>query len=239
MPIEFPSEWKTDAWHGGLRHRFELDGHDAWFIEPETPAGDGRWSWCMVWPEAFVERVGVEDLLKRGFYHAHVDAFATRANPEGQTVLRKFHELAVRLGLAPQVNLIGLSWGGFFSLRYASENPDKVACIYLDAPVCNMADRSTPAAEARFHGLAAAYAMDEAAMTRSPLNPINALAPIVEARIPIFAATGEADVEVPVANNIDIVERRIHELGGSIVIRRRPGRSDAGRTPARMSTPPP
>ena len=64
MPIEFPSEWKTDAWHGGLRHRFELDGHDAWFIEPETPAGDGRWSWCMVWPEAFVERVGVEDLLK-------------------------------------------------------------------------------------------------------------------------------------------------------------------------------
>lgn len=57
MKINFPEEWQIDEWYGGLRHKFEIDGHSAWFVEPENSAGDGRWTWCMVWPEAFVERV--------------------------------------------------------------------------------------------------------------------------------------------------------------------------------------
>lgn len=221
MPIVFPNEWKTEEWYGGLRHEFEIDGHTAWFVEPHKPAGGGRWSWCMIWPEAFVERVGVVDLLKRGFYHAHIDALSTYATAEGQELLLKFYNQAISLGLAPKVNLIGMSWGGFFSLRFASEHPEKIACIYLDAPLCNMADRSTPSAEQRFHNLRAAYGMEEEEMKDSPLNPINALKPIVESAIPIFAATGEADDSVPVSNNINILEERIIALGGNITIRRR------------------
>jgi len=221
MKIQFPKEWKTDEWYGGLRHVFEIDGHAAWFVEPKNPVGDGRWTWCMIWPEAFVPRVGVPELLAQGFYHAHIDALTTYATPEGQKLLLKFYAKAQELGLAPKVNLIGMSWGGFFSLRFASENPDKVSCIYLDAPLCNMADRSTPAAAQRCEELKKNYGLTAKEMETSRFNPINALEPIVKAGIPIFAATGEGDTSVPVAMNINIVEKRFKELGGKISICRR------------------
>lgn len=222
MNVNFPEEWEKEDWNGGTRHKFEIDGHSAWFVEPENPAGDGRWTWCMIWPEAFVERVGVPELLERGFYHAHIDALSTHATPAGQELLLKFYAKAMELGLAPKVNLIGMSWGGFFSLRFASENPEKIACIYLDAPLCNMADRSCPSADGRFQHLQKSYGMSEQEMLESQLNPINAMKPIADAGIPILCATGEIDEAVPVDNNINIVEKRFKELGGNIVIRRRP-----------------
>lgn len=221
MRAQFPREWKTEEWYGYTRHRFEIDGHDAWFVEPEYPVGDGRWTWCMCWPEAFVPRVGVPELLALGFYHGHVDAMETRANPEGQKLLRKFHAQAVELGLAPRANVIGMSWGGFFSLRFASENPDKVACLYLDAPLCNMAARDGLGAPQRRKELAELHGISDAETETSFHNPINALEPIAKAGIPIFAATGENDVTLPVASHINIVEERYKALGGKIEIRRR------------------
>ena len=73
--IVFPESWTADEWYGFTRHHFDFEGCKAWIVEPKYPAGDGRWSWCTVWPEAFVRRVGIVALLEHGFYHVHVDAF--------------------------------------------------------------------------------------------------------------------------------------------------------------------
>ena len=43
--------------------------------------------------------------------------------------------LVKELGFAPKVNLIGMSWGGSFSTRYAATYPQNVRRIYLDAPL--------------------------------------------------------------------------------------------------------
>jgi len=42
------------------------------------------------------------------------------------------------MGFAEKPALIGLSRGGLYCYNWAIENPDKVACIYGDAPVCDM-----------------------------------------------------------------------------------------------------
>ncbi len=217
--IQFPQEWIKEKWYGGILHIFEIDGHQAWFVEPENPAGDGRWTWCMIWPEAFVPRTGVPELLERGFYHAHIDVLSTHATPEGQKTILKFYWKALELGLAPKVNLIGMSWSGFFSLRFASENPEKISCIYLDAPLCNIADRSVPQMAEISQILQQEYGLTEAEMQTSFYNPVNALKPI--AGIPVFAAIGEDDLVVPPANHINILEKRFKALDGNIKICRR------------------
>ena len=183
--IVFPESWTTDVWYGFTRHSFDFEGCKAWVVEPEFPAGDGRWSWCTVWPESFVKRVGTLELLEHGFYHAHVDAFQFRASPEGIALMGRFQELLVNLGLSPKANLIGMSWGGFFSLRYAETFPDRVCAIYLDAPVCNAADPEPNAAK-RLATILENYHLSFEEMAKSKLNPLNNVGTIVEAGIPLF-----------------------------------------------------
>ena len=47
-------------------------------------------------------------------------------------------------------------------------------------------------------------------------NPLDNLAPLAAAKIPIIAVAGDADVVVPMDENISIVESRYRELGGEI-----------------------
>ena len=220
--IVFPESWTTDEWYGFTRHNFEFEGCRAWVVEPEFPAGDGRWSWCTVWPESFVKRVGTLELLEHGFYHVHVDAFGFRASPEGIALMGRFQELLVKLGLSPKANLIGMSWGGFFSLRYAETFPERVCAIYLDAPVCNAADPEPNAAK-RLATILENYHLSFEEMAKSKLNPLNNVEPIVEAGIPLFAAVGKTDLTVTLGTNFDLLEKRILELGGAIKVIRREG----------------
>ena len=223
MRLHFPTEWTTDEWYGFQRHHFTFEGCNAWIAEPKYPAGDGRWSWCTVWPEAFVKRVGIVALLEHGFYHVHIDAFKYRANPEGIRIMRGFQDKLESMGLSPKANLIGMSWGGFFSLRYAEENPDKIAAIYLDAPLCNSAPESP---DNTFYpelikSLEDTYGLSFEELKTSKLNPLNNVEPIVKARIPLFAAVGQSDQTLFIQDHFDLLEKRIIELGGTIHVIRR------------------
>ena len=173
-----------------------------------------------MWPEAFVHRVGVTSLLALGYHHAHIDVFATRANPDGVAVMHRFHDYLVSLGMAPKANLIGMSWGGFFSLRYAETYPQDVCAIYLDAPVCDAADPSQPA-EHRSFSIREAWKMTTDEICRSPLNPLNNVQPIVAADIPIYAVTGEDDQVVSVWHNFNVLELRLKAAGAKFTVVRR------------------
>ena len=59
---------------------------------------------------------------------------------ERAVVLAAYQRFLVEeLGLAPKANLVGMSWGGFFSTRYAARYPQNVCRIYLDAPLLTFA----------------------------------------------------------------------------------------------------
>ena len=218
--IVFPENWQSDEWYGFKRYHFEFENCNAWIAEPKYPAGDGRWSWCTVWPEAFVKRVGIVDLLEHGFYHVHIDAFAFRASPEGVAVMNRFQDFLVSMGLSYKANLIGMSWGGFFSLRYSQTYPERIAAVYLDAPVCNAADPSSLDSP-RTQSILENYKLSFEELSVSKLNPLNNVAPLVNARIPLMAAVGETDQSVDIDTNFNVLEKKIIELGGSITTFRR------------------
>jgi len=126
-----------DVWYGFRRTTFEFEGHTAWVAEPAVEPAEGcPWTWTMQWAEAFVDRTGVLDLLAEGWHHVTIDIYDERANDEALKVAADFQKFLVEeLGFAPKTRLVGMSWGGFFSVRYAALYPQNVLKIYLDAPL--------------------------------------------------------------------------------------------------------
>ena len=126
-----------EMWYGYRRTQFEFEGHNAWVVEPGIAAAEGRpWTWTTQWAEAYVDRTGVLDLLKEGYHHVTIDIFAERGNDDATAVMAHFQDFLVKeLGFCAKTRLVGMSWGGFISVRYATAYPQNVEKIYLDAPL--------------------------------------------------------------------------------------------------------
>ena len=230
--IQYP-EGEVVNWHGYRRHNFELDGRKGFIVEPPHPAAGLPWSWCLQWADAFVPRTPALKLLERGFHHVYFDVFSTYMNEEGVKALEKFYAMLQKLHFHKKAALIGMSYGGLFSLRWAAEHPETVGVMWLDAPVCSLgfaAERNERNAspqilksmqgEAQKH-FTAYQVSDLKGLLDHPLNPLNNYLPIAKAGIPILAIRSGQDQTVLPASNIDELEKRIREAGGKIQVNRR------------------
>lgn len=205
---------KTDDWYGGRRTVFRFQGHEAWVVEPAAGvrvAEGCPWTWTVQWWTAFVPRTGVPQLLKRGFRHVALDMFATRASDEAMPVLADFQRFLVDdLGFAPKCNLIGMSWGGFFSVRYAAHYPRNVAKIYLDCPFLNLGGCCKPLDLGPWAKTAPANWIDD------PRMPVNMAKAVADAKIPILLVYGGADSTLDPRLNSEIFIPRFKAAGGEI-----------------------
>lgn len=218
-----------DQWHGFRRHRFTFQGRSAWVVEPAAPVPGNPWSWCMIFPDAFTQRCAAPQLLARGFHHAFLDVGNTFGSPAAIAELAAFHDELVRRGLAARATLIGISRGGLYAHRFATEHPRRVAAIYGDGAVCDF--KSWPGGKGLGKGspgdwrkCIAAYGFaDEAAAIAYAGNPIDTLPVLAAAKIPVVHVVGDADDVVPPEENALVVERRYRELGGEVLVIRKPG----------------
>jgi len=75
---------------------------------------------------------------------AYMDVQNMYGAPMALDHMDKFYaHLVKEFGLSSKVVLEGFSRGGLFAFNWAARNPGKVACLYLDAPVCDF--KSWPA----------------------------------------------------------------------------------------------
>ena len=74
-----------------------------------------------------------------------------------------------------------------------------------------------------WRGCLKAYGLTEAEAWEYRGNPIDGLAPLVEAGVPLIHVVGDADVVVPVGENTTVLERRYKKLGGTIQVIHKPG----------------
>lgn len=210
----------TDVWYGGERTVFDFDGYDAWMIEPPAnvkAAAGNPWTWTMQWREAFVPRTGVPQLLAKGWHHVAIDTFKHRMDEKGLEVSRRFQTYVVNeLGLSPKACLIGMSWGGFFSIRYAAACPQNVAKIYLDCPLLNLGG-----------GCGKKLSIGDweknppASWLDDPRMPVNLSKPISDAGIPVLLVYGGADDVLSPALNSEVFIPRFKAAGGVIRVVRR------------------
>lgn len=201
----------SDQWGGGHRIKFDFNGHTAWLIEPENPVPEREWFWTMQWVDAFVTETGRDLLVRCGLYHVHLDVHELRANAEGLIELGRFQDYLVNeLRFAPKARLVGMSWGGFYSVRYAARFPNRVDRMYLDAPLMNVYTR--PEADLG-PWLALKPAINPGA--DDPEQPINMAAVIAESKVPVFLVYGGADVDVKPKDNCEIFVSRYQAAGGT------------------------
>lgn len=219
----------VDNWHGFKRYNFTVEGCQAWVVEPKQTLPGNPWSWCLEFPDAFTERCAAPALLAKGFHHVHIVVGNTFGCPAALKHFDAFYDLLIKHGLARKAVLIGLSRGGLYAYRWAAENPEQVAVIYGDAPVCDF--KSWPGGKRKAKGSPADWAAllkcydfkDEAEALAYRGNPVDVLEKLAKARIALIHVVGDADNDVPLEENTALVEERYRKLGGEIRVIHKPG----------------
>ncbi len=218
---------RSDTWYGYKRTVFDFDGHEAWVVSPKCePAAGLPWTWTMQWAEAYVDRTGVLGLLSKGWHHVTIDTFRHRMDDEGLRVSRAFQKFLVEeIGFAPKACLVGMSWGGFFSTRYAAAFPECVGRIYLDAPLMNFDGFAkvggTPTENAARIGPWANMPPADGNWSTDSRMPVNMADRLAKAGIPILLLYGGQDATVPPAKNCELFAERFKAAGGKIDIHHR------------------
>jgi dipeptidyl aminopeptidase/acylaminoacyl peptidase len=104
--------------------------------------------------------------------------------------------------------------------NWAVEHPESVACVAGIYTVCSFTsypgvDTAAPAYEMTPEALQAAL---------KEYDPIERLAPLAKAKVPIFHIHGDSDVVVPLERNAGELVKRYQALGGPATLKVVPGK---------------
>jgi len=237
--LDMPAE--VDLYEGYVRHTFTVDGCRCFLVEPRAPRADRAW----VWKAEFFEAFPTFELamLERGFFLAYITVGNTFGSPAALAHWDPFYEkLTGKPGLSKRPILLGMSRGGLYIYNWAARNADKVGCLFGDAPVCDFKSWPGgkgvgPGSPADWQALMQCYGFaSEAEALAYRGNPIDNLAPLAAAGLPIIHVVGDADEPVPVAENSDVLEARYRALGGRIRVIHKP---EGGHHPHGLEDPTP
>ncbi|MBL9174913.1 MAG: alpha/beta hydrolase [Verrucomicrobiales bacterium] len=219
---------KVSDWNGFERHDLEVEGRTATVVVPREAAPGRPW----LWHGEFFGHKPAPDiaLLGRGFHVVYLSVPDQLGAPSAVAAWSRLHqELTQRYGLSAKAALCGLSRGGLYCFNWAVANPTRTACIYADAAVCDF--KSWPGGLGKGKGSPRdwqlvkeryGFSSDEAAKAYAG-NPVDSLAPLAEARVPLLLVFGDADDVVPWDENSGVIAERYPKLGGSVQLIRKPG----------------
>lgn len=206
--ISFVSEtsFRKTQWHGFFAETFLFEGKKAEIVIPKEPDRDRNWLFKMEYWDAFPARE--IDLLNRGFHLVYLEnetRFATREDCDRKA--RFCDYLAERYGLRNVCVPVGLSCGGAHAVNFAGFYPEKVACLYLDAPVLNFCDypgryddRETETVwETEF--VKAYPGITRSTLLDSSWHPIKRAKELVRRKIPVVMLYGTQDTTVSFNQN--------------------------------------
>ena len=221
------AETKTSVWNGFEKLDFEVAGHASLLVKPKMPAAGNPW----IWRTEFFghEPQGDLALLAAGWHVAYFKVSDMYGAPPSIALMAQFHQHVTKeYALSKRAVLEGFSRGGLYAVNFAAAHPDKTAGLYLDAPVLDI--RSWPGGKGTGKGDARCWAqalkiydLTEDTAKEFKGNPLDQLAPLAKARIPILSVVGDADKVVPYPENTAILKQRYEALGGKIEVIVKPG----------------
>lgn len=214
---------KKSVWNGYERYDFVCAGREAIVVVPQKAAPGKPW----IWRPAFFGAFPSVDLalLKEGFHVAYYDLTHLYGSPRAMRLGDVFYERMVqRFGLSSKVTLEGFSRGGLAALNWAAHRPDRVACVYVDAPVCDLS--SWPGRE---RSNLWADMLEEWDVTDGEVTPdfkgnaFHSLPALAKHKIPIIAVCGDSDKVVPYQDNMRRLRDRYASMGGVVEVILKPG----------------
>jgi pimeloyl-ACP methyl ester carboxylesterase len=223
-PKPFPSA--PTKWEGFARHDFKVDGTDAAVVVPEKPLPGRPWVWRGEFFGAFADADIA--LVKAGWHLAYLKTPDLFGSPKAIKKWETFYGAMVKdYEMHSKPGLIGLSRGGLYCMNWAAAHPDQTLAVYLDNAVCDFKSwpggalkklgASKAGSDAEWKKMLAAYEFktdDEAIAYK--LNPVDNLAPLAKAKIPLLLVYGDKDTAVPHVENSELVYDRYKALGGPV-----------------------
>ena len=215
-----PSVTPSD-WFGCKRIDFVVEGRPALLIEPEHAAPGKPWIWRTEWfghfPQADLA------LVARGWHVGYMNVKDMYGGPHSLALLDAYYRrVTADYGLAPRAVLEGFSRGGLYAFNFAATWPERVAALYLDAPVLDLNSWPGPKHPLWAECLAS-YGVTEAQMATAKISPLDRIEPVAKAGIPIFGVSGDADKIVSYQNNLAVLVTRYRAAGGLIEVVIKPG----------------
>jgi pimeloyl-ACP methyl ester carboxylesterase len=222
-PKPFPG--KTSQWNGFTKYDFQVDGADVIVVAPEQPLAGRPWAWRGEFFGAFAN-ADVE-LVKKGWHLVYMSVPNLFGSPKAMARWEKFYDVLVKdHGLHPKPGLIGVSRGALYCMAWAAAHPDQTLVVYLDNGVCDF--KSWPGGKPKelgtgqgsageWQNLLRAYDFkDDKEAIAFKGNPVDNLAPLAKAKVPLFLVYGDSDKVVPHKENSELVYNRYKELGGPV-----------------------
>jgi hypothetical protein len=195
---------------------FRLNGQDAFVVTPRKPAMGKPW---VFYAPTLKNLPGKEEVwmlerfLKAGIAIAGIDVGESYGSPKGRAGYDGlFNYLVKTRGFSNKPVLLARSRGGLMLYSWAAQNPSRVSAIAGIYPVCNL--ESYPG----LNRACGAFGMTQEQL-KSELakhNPIDRLASLAKARVPIHHIHGDSDKLVPNDQNSAIVAKRYAKLGGTM-----------------------
>lgn len=209
-------------WYGYERHDFKFNDRNAIVVAPREALPGKPWIWRPAFFNAFpsVDRA----MLALGYHVAYYDLTHLYGSPRAvQLGTEFFNEMVSRYGLKNKVIVEGFSRGGMFAVNWAAANPDKVSCLYLDAPVCDVESWPGRKQEKLWNDFLTEWNLNENDMAGFKGNPLDNLKPIAKAEIPIIGVAGDSDTTVPYEENLEILAQRYKKMHGKTEVILKPG----------------
>lgn len=213
---------KTTNWKGFEKVEFTFQDRNAWYAKPQKAIEGNPWIWRAHFPTWHTDMDSI--LLARGFHVAYVNTNDMFAHPKAMQVWDAFYDYLVKeKHFAPKVALEGVSRGGLYVYGWAKRNPDKVSCIYAEAPVAD--PKSWPGGKGKGKGSPKDWEAwkqifnltEEQAASFTDI-PLNDLAGLASFKVPIVHVVGLKDEHAPVAENTDLLVKNYLALGGPVSV---------------------
>lgn len=139
----------------------------------------------------------ISRLLQMGVHVCGIDVGETWGNPAGRVVFDNFYNYMITtFGLERRACLLAQSRGGMMHYNWAVENPQKVKCV---AGIYPMVTATGPLKQRVYEAHGLTEETFEAQITRH--NPMDRIAPLAQASVPIYHIHGDADEMVPFDRN--------------------------------------
>jgi pimeloyl-ACP methyl ester carboxylesterase len=146
-----------------------------------------------------------EQFLAGGIAVAGIDVGESFGSPAGNKVFERFYnEMVQKRGFKAKPCLLGRSRGGLMASSWAIEHPECVAGLAGIYPVFDFRtypglDKAAPA-----YGLTT----DQLTARQAEFNPIERIATLAKAHVPVFIIHGDVDTVVPLeANSAELARR--------------------------------
>lgn len=220
MDITPIRKWSVSEWEGHECRQGKVHGRPCRIVLPAHGCRpDARWFWRAEFFGAFA---GTDlELLERGHVLVYMDVQNMYGGPVAMRHFAAMYTFTRKLALHPRAALIGLSRGGLFVYNWAISRPETVACIYADAPVCDI--RSWPCRTGRPDTypkdralcLACYGLTPDTLMTSAYAPPAARVHRLARAGIPVIHVVGEDDEVVPVMENTIPLLTAFLQAGGN------------------------